>query len=186
MAFHFLHSAPGWAAVASATIAFFALCVAFSANRTAKRALSLQESKREREMVPLQAHLIDALFTMNGGGREFEVSLLLINPSEIPNTVVRAELMLEHVVGGSVLAALLLPASVFPGDSSDANNSIILPASISPRGASSGFFRFSEPPGAVKPVTVRRYELHLTDSQHRVLVIPITSFKIKTHADGIS
>lgn len=168
------------AAIIASAAAVVSIPIAVLANRTSRRALVIAEHQA-RELAPrFVIQLLDcAARVFDTGDREISVSALITNASAAPNSVIRAELLIDHVSEQNRLLRLLLSAQPVapaerPGVPLASSSPLIRVEAYS---AASTTLLFRVPASVMDSRAIRRYELILTDAHQETASVPISMIK---------
>ncbi len=156
-----------WAPVASTIIAAFALLVAFSNRRTARKALKLSEGQEERRGARLDLSLIDGISWRPAGGscRWIGMQVLAVNPTDRDGSLVAADLHVTYTLESGDGIVIKVPHGVAGVTLPGGITALDIPTRLQANGAVSGWLMFKLDDALIADRAIERYDAVIRDSR---------------------
>lgn len=150
-------------AAASLLVAISAMRAAHKNARTADEALKLAQAQDERRNADLKVRIERAGVTAADGWRDYEVDVMVTNPTDSSNSVQRAELVLDYLIEGEVRRVRRGMWRVGSDGPTPPAGSAIIPVTIEARGSTECKLHFLLQDDVVPGWDVRRYQIVVSD-----------------------
>lgn len=170
-----------WVPIAISALAFLVSIVfGVSSGRTARRALRITEREEARRSPRLSLYVHDTALwkSPHNATRAYGVHLQLVNPTDLPTTVVMAELHITYSVDAH-LAVVKTPI-VEPTTFRCSFKKIEIPQRLEANGVASGWLVFRVADALVDRGDVHRYDVVVRDVHNVVETRQIAVFRERT------
>jgi len=171
---------PGWlspptlVAIGSALIAIAAAYFSLLSANTARKALQLAREQDARRLPAIRAELLDAFVVISDAGRRYWIAVIIVNSSESPNSIIRAELILwnrSHSNSQESPTKLKIQANS-SNAAPDRYSPLTTPYRLEGNTAASGALEFFVPHPILDNRHIMKIELSLQDALERAEVLP--------------
>jgi hypothetical protein len=156
-----------WTSVASAIIAAFALLVAFSNRKTAKKALRLSERQEERRAARVDLSLTDGISWRPAGGgcRWIGMQVLAVNPTDRDGSLVAADLHVTYTLASGDAVVVKVPHGAGGVTLPEGITALDIPTRLQANGAVTGWLMFKLDDALIGDGTIERYDAVIRDSR---------------------
>lgn len=144
-------------AVFAAAVSVCGSLITLGSMLIARKSLMLSKAKAARESPGMTSSFRRAKFRAEQGARVFYVDMEVVNRSDTPNAIARAELVIDYELGGRPMTLSL------PHDLAQATD-FSVPMNIGARSAASGPLRFSASERLFDGVQPLRFVVRLEDA----------------------
>lgn len=163
---------PTLIALGSALVALVSALYTVSMAKSARKAYELAARQDSRREPRLAVYLSDAQSLKPADRFEIAISITVANPTDIDNSVTRAELgVTYHRLDGRPITARLSPSADSDTRTLAMQRTLDIPASISSHQSMAGWLRFELPDMLVVDCVIDNYSLLLEDSHQRSTTI---------------
>lgn len=166
-----LMNAP-WLSIAAIVISVVSVGISWWSSRTASRALAISEAQEERRKPQLGIYLANGFRRLLPERQVFGFLVTVSNPSDIDNSIARAELQISYSLSGEVRATRRIQHDSTLEQRTSGSRSrtsvFSLPIDVDAHKSASGLLLFSLNNDAIRERTVDSHRLILEDT-HGVL-----------------